>query len=190
MAYWIGFDVSENSLRIHRYGLLTYVAGVNAPWFTLRYTVKGMSRVGITSALEDAERRNRGRRGAPMGSWGKKVGLRLAEESQEWLDIPVVWEGLEDVPIVLANNALGQVGHQDEIILSFGQLTPPAIYGDLERQREQAQQIERLAVKPVARVGLTRAGLDDLIRILSGTRDNYDRMQEARARRIQGGDET
>jgi hypothetical protein len=119
-----------------------------------------------------------------------EVRQRLAEESREWLDIPVVWEGLENVPIVLANNALGQVGQQDEIILSFGQLTPPAIYGDLERQREQAQQIERLAVKPVARVGLTRAGLDDLIRILSGTRDNYDRMQEARARRIQGGDET
>ena len=57
MAYWIGFDVSENSLRIHRYGLLTHVAGVNAPWFTLRYTVKGMSRVGITSAVDDAERR-------------------------------------------------------------------------------------------------------------------------------------
>jgi hypothetical protein len=59
MAYWISFDVSENALRIHRYVLLTHVAGVYAPWFTLRYTVKGMSRVGITSAVEDAERRKR-----------------------------------------------------------------------------------------------------------------------------------
>jgi hypothetical protein len=118
------------------------------------------------------------------------VGLLLAEESQEWLNIPVVWEELDNIPIFLANNALGQVDHQDEIILSFGQLTPPAIYGDLERQREDVQRIERLAVKPVARIGLTRAGLDDLIRILTATRDNYDRAQEATARRTQGGDET
>jgi hypothetical protein len=121
---------------------------------------------------------------------GKECGVRLAEESQEWLDIPVVWEGLENVPILLANNALGQVGQQDEIILSFGQLTPPAIYGDLERQREQAQELQRIAIRPVARLGLTRAALDDLIRILQGTRENFDRAQESRARRTQGGDET
>jgi hypothetical protein len=60
MGYWIGFDVSENSLRIHRYLLLTHVAVAYAPWFTLRYTVKGMSRAGIASAVEDAERRKQG----------------------------------------------------------------------------------------------------------------------------------
>ena len=116
--------------------------------------------------------------------------MLLTEESREWMDIPVVWEGLENIPIALVNNALGQVGQQDEIIVSFGQLTPPVLYGDLEQQREQAQQIERLAVRPVARLGLTRAGLDDLIRILTGTRDNYDKVQQAKARRMQGGDET
>jgi hypothetical protein len=105
------------------------------------------------------------------------------------MDIPVVWEGLEDVPILLANNALGQVGQQDEIILSFGQLTPPAIYGDMERQRQQAQELQRIAIKPVARLGLTRAALDDLIRILQGTRENFDRAQEIRARGTQEGDE-
>jgi hypothetical protein len=125
-----------------------------------------------------------------VGCRGKKVRLRLAEESQEWLDVPVVWEGLENVPILLANNALGQVGQQDEIILSFGQLTPPAIYGDVERQREQAQELQRIAIRPVARLGLTRAALDDLIRILQGTRENFDRAQEIRARRTQEGDKT
>jgi hypothetical protein len=142
-----------------------------------------MSRQRQEWDIEDGEGRRRG-----VGE--RKWGLLLAKESREWLDIPVVWEGLENVPIVLANNALGQVGQQDEIILSFGQLTPPALYGDLERQREQAQQIERLAVKPVARLGLTRAGLDDLIRILTGTRDNYDRVQEARAKRAREAGET
>lgn len=114
----------------------------------------------------------------------------MAEESREWMDIPVVWEGLENVPVVLVNNALGQVGQQDEIIVSFGQLTPPVLYGDLEQQRDQARQIERLAVRPVARLGLTRASLDDLIRILNRTRDNYDRSQEIKERRAQEDDES
>jgi hypothetical protein len=82
MAYGIGFDVSENSLRIHRYGLLTHVAGVNAPWFTLRYTVKGMSRVGITSAIEDAECRKQRTASVAGGVLGERkdkgIGRRCA----------------------------------------------------------------------------------------------------------------
>jgi hypothetical protein len=106
------------------------------------------------------------------------------------MDVPVVWEGLENVPIVLSNNALGQVGQHEEIILSFGQLTPPVIYGDLARQREQAQGIDRIVVRPVARLGLTRGGLDDLIRILTATRENFDRTQEIRAERAREEGET
>jgi hypothetical protein len=113
----------------------------------------------------------------------------LAKETREWIQIPVVWDGLENVPIALVNQALGQVGQQEEIILSFGQLTPPPLIGDMEQQQEQARRIERLAIKPVARLGLTRAGLDDLIRILNETRDNYDKIQEAKARQLEESDE-
>jgi hypothetical protein len=113
----------------------------------------------------------------------------LAEETRDWITIPTVWDGLENVPIVLVNNALGQVGQQGEIILSFGQLTPPPLIGTLEQQQEQARRIERLAIKPVARLGLTRAGLDDLIRVLNETRDNYDRIQEVKATQLEESDE-
>jgi hypothetical protein len=117
-------------------------------------------------------------------------GRHLADETRDWIAITAVWDGLENVPIALVNNALGQVGQQGEIILSFGQLTPPPLMGTVEQQQEQARQIERLLIKPVARLGLTREGLDDLIRILSETRDNFDKIQEAKLRGLVERDET
>jgi hypothetical protein len=53
-----------------------------------------MSRQRQEWDIEDGEGRRRG-----VGE--RKWGLLLAKESREWLDIPVVWEGLENVPIVL-----------------------------------------------------------------------------------------
>ena len=43
---------------------------------------------------------------------------RLPEEFQ----LPVVWVGTEEVPLLFANQVLGQVGQQGEVVLTFGQL--------------------------------------------------------------------
>jgi hypothetical protein len=99
----------------------------------------------------------------------------LAEETPEGLMIRLRWEGVENVPILLANQVIGQVGQQGEVILAFGQASPPILIGDAEQQREQAREIPFVPVKPVVRLGFTRAGLDDVIRILNETRDNWDK---------------
>ena len=100
----------------------------------------------------------------------------MAEETREGLTIRLVWDGVENVAIVLANQVIGQVGQQGEVILTFGQTAPPILLGDVDQQREQAKEIPFLPIKPVARLAITRAGLDDFIRILNEIRDNYDRM--------------
>ena len=101
----------------------------------------------------------------------------MAEETQKGLHVPVLWDELEDVPLVLANQVLGQVGQQGEVILTFGQLTPPLLLGTPEQQEKQANDIPFVSVKPVARLALTKAGLDDLIRVLQLTQENYERAQ-------------
>jgi hypothetical protein len=101
----------------------------------------------------------------------------VAEETETTLNVPVIWDGVEDVPLVLANQVLGQVGHQGEVILTFGQITPPILQGTLEQQAEQASEIPFVSVKPMARVALTKAGLDDLIRVLQATQKNYERAE-------------
>lgn len=94
---------------------------------------------------------------------------QLAEETTQEIQLPIAWVGSEDVSIALVNQFLGQVGLQDEVILTFGQLTPPTLLGTHEQQQEQMKDIPFVPVKPVARLGLTKAGLDQLIDVLEQT---------------------
>ena len=102
----------------------------------------------------------------------------MTEDTQTGVNVPVIWDGIENVPLALANQVLGQVGVQGEVILTFGQITPPILVGKSEQQVSQAQEIPFVAVKPVARLALTKAGLDDLVRVLQATQKNYERTQE------------
>ncbi|MBA2713885.1 MAG: hypothetical protein H0U55_10095 [Rubrobacteraceae bacterium] len=110
---------------------------------------------------------------------------RVAEDTQRSLQIPVLWDGVENVPLVLTNQVLGQVGQQGEVILTFGQVNPPLLMGTPEQQAQQAGEIPFVAVKPVARLALTKAGLDDLVRVLQDTQRNYEQAQQ----RVNEGDE-
>jgi hypothetical protein len=100
------------------------------------------------------------------------------DEKLEFIDVPIVWVGVEDIPIQYVNQAIGQVGRGGEFFLSLGQLTPPPLVGTPEQQAEQAQQISYVPIKPVARLGLTRLGVEELIGVLQQTLQNYDRVQK------------
>lgn len=63
----------------------------------------------------------------------------------EPIEIPIIWVGVEDAQILFANQYLGQV-EQQEIVLTFGQITPPVLLGSPE---QQAQQVQRLGYIPV-----------------------------------------
>jgi hypothetical protein len=118
----------------------------------------------------------------------------LEEQLPEGMaSLPVAWEGIEDVPILFVNQVLGQVGQQAEVILAFGQVAPPAILGETQAEREkQLRAITRISVKPVARLALTRAGLEQLVGVLHQTLENHDKAQKAFAQAqelIEGGEE-
>ena len=67
-----------------------------------------------------------------------------------------------------------------EVILSFGQVVPPAILpGTPEQQAEQLAEHEYLPVRTVARLGLNRARLEELVGMLQQTLANYDQAHQA-----------
>ncbi len=76
----------------------------------------------------------------------------LAEEppNLERVNLNLAWVGVEDVPIVFVNQILGQVDDKGEVIISFGQATPPILLGSPEDLRRQAAAIPFIQVKPVA----------------------------------------
>ena len=95
-------------------------------------------------------------------------------EEQEYRQVPVVWVGVDDLPVHLVNQLVGVV-QPNEIFLTFGTLTPPAIMaGTVEERRAQAEAIPFVQVKPVARLGLTPERLREFIAILEQTLANYE----------------
>ena len=64
--------------------------------------------------------------------------------------VPLVWDEAEDLPVVLANEALGLVGSYGEVLLTLGQSTPPVLLGDEEERRRRFEEISEVHVKPLA----------------------------------------
>lgn len=90
------------------------------------------------------------------------------------LPVPVLWLGIDEQPVIMANQFLGQV-QQDEIILSFGTLVQPPIVGaTLEERREQILRISYVPVRPLARMTLTRRRVEELQTMLRDTLEIFD----------------
>jgi hypothetical protein len=103
----------------------------------------------------------------------------MAPEDPHAIQVPVVWMGVEDVPILHANAFVSQFDPQtfDSLILTVGQLTPPAIAGGtIEEREEQARQVAYVPIKPVVRLGLTIARASELAATLQA---NLDQLEQA-----------
>jgi hypothetical protein len=87
--------------------------------------------------------------------------------------VPVVFIGIEDVPILYVNQFVLSFQPQ-EFILTMGQLAPPILLGSEEEQREQAGQLDYVPIKVVGRVGMNRRRLVDLIALLEKQLQRYD----------------
>ncbi len=106
------------------------------------------------------------------------------DEQNPSIDIPLSWIGTEELPIFLVNQFVCQF-NQEEFILTFGQMTPPALLGTEEERIEQAQQVAYVPVKPLARLGFTEARMRELIAVLEVNLRNYEEHQ----RQIRGGEQ-
>ncbi len=83
----------------------------------------------------------------------KKVAPKVATR-------PIEVIGVEEQPILYANVALVQ-RLMDGYIITVAQ-GAPLIYGTPEQQEEQMNAIDRVTVRPIARLGLTRAVVENL----------------------------
>jgi hypothetical protein len=104
--------------------------------------------------------------------------MASAGDDTDRVRVPVLFVGVDDTPILYGNQFVIQ-HQQNEFILTVGQIAPPMLLGTEEQQREQAKQLDYVAVKVVARLAFTRARLQELIDLLQTNMANYDRKQEA-----------
>jgi hypothetical protein len=93
------------------------------------------------------------------------------------IQLPVVWVGVDELPVHHVNQLVGTVSPQ-EVFLTLGTLVPPAIMADTpEERRAQAQGIGFVQIRPVVRVGITEQALRDFIGILEQTLKNFETLK-------------
>lgn len=80
--------------------------------------------------------------------------------------IPLAYVGMEDVPVLYANNFVIQT-YEGDSILTIGQLSPPLLLGSDEERLRQVDQVSYVPVKVIARLSLSRARIQELLEVLS-----------------------
>jgi hypothetical protein len=92
------------------------------------------------------------------------------------VEVPLSWIGAEDLPVHFANAFAGVVG-PNAIFFYIGSVVPPSITGATEEERQaQVSSLTYVPIKPVVRIALAPAGLDELISSLEETRKNYQNL--------------
>jgi hypothetical protein len=110
----------------------------------------------------------------------------LTDEQLERAELRAVWVGLEDAPIMFVNQTIGQVDDHGDIIVTFGQATPPVLFGTPEEQREQVKSIAFIQVHPVTRVTFSTSRAEEVVRVLQQTIENQKRIAALRSQEGQG----
>lgn len=99
-------------------------------------------------------------------------------EQPDSIEVPIVWVGVEQLPVVFANQFVVQVD-RGEVFLTIGQMVPPPIIGATEEERRaQAENIEHVQVKPVARLVLTPSRLHELAAALETGKSIHNAQEE------------
>jgi hypothetical protein len=98
----------------------------------------------------------------------------MSTTAQE-VSLPLEWVEFEETPIIFGNQFLIQ--HQpDEFVISMGQVTGPPVIGTPEQMHEQMLATSHVPIHTIARVGLTRHRLVELISVLQATLEVHDRV--------------
>ena len=91
--------------------------------------------------------------------------------------LPLVREGIEDAPILFANDFIIQ-NQGSEFILTVGQLQPPVLLGTAEERQAQLEKTTYVSVRIIARLGLTEQRMGQLVEVLNQQWDKYKKQKD------------
>ena len=105
----------------------------------------------------------------------KKRSTKVPAEPTEKA-LSLVWVGLDDSPVRAVNNTICQI-HEDLFVMSFGFTNPPVLIGTPAVVKKQIEALDTVRVTPVARIAVTEAHLESIIKVF---RDGLTRYRKQR----------
>ncbi len=100
----------------------------------------------------------------------------MAEETLATVQVPLLWVGVDDLPVHTANQFAAMLDNDSaQGFLYLGTATPPLIFGETVAVQMQAMKnVGYIPVKPLVRVALTRSRLRELQQVLAVLSDRWD----------------
>jgi len=102
----------------------------------------------------------------------------VSEGESEGIQVPLVWVGAEDVPILYANTFISQFDQSGGFIVTAGQMNPPALIGTPDEMRAQAEQVTFVPVRVAARLALTQSKMLELVQVLQLNLEQFESMNK------------
>lgn len=101
--------------------------------------------------------------------------MSASEQTTHAYGLPLAWIGFDEAPIEFANHFLVQ--HQPhEFVLTLGQVTGPPVVATSDERGDPVGDRDHVPIMTLARVGLTRHRLAELITLLQAELDEHDRL--------------
>ena len=101
----------------------------------------------------------------------------------EQVELSISWSAADAVPAVYANQFLTSVT-PDEVVMVFGQITPPAVIGGPESVKAYLEsQGSTISVQPVAKITFNPTKLQEIIDVLVQTSEKLEIAQASRTDR-------
>ena len=107
----------------------------------------------------------------------KKKTTKAAPKEPVEKAVSLVWVGLEDTPVGSVNNTICQI-HDDLFIMSFGFTNPPVLVGTAAQIQKQIEAVEAVRVTPVARIAVTEAHLENIIKAFRESLNRYRKQKD------------
>lgn len=91
-----------------------------------------------------------------------------------FFSVQTAWIGLEEMPVVSANQFVIQASSEESVI-SIGYASAPVLVGTPEEVKAQAKGIDYIAVKPLFRFAVTPSNFKSMMGLLGSALEQYER---------------
>lgn len=111
----------------------------------------------------------------------------MEQPQGDFFQLPLTWIDVDKTPAQFVNAILTQLDDFGDILVTFGQATPPALTGATpEENRKQMERVAYVPVRPIVRLSMSRSRLEQFVTSLQQTAVVQDQFVEAK-RQMQGG---
>src|SRR3990170_3945154 len=95
-------------------------------------------------------------------------------QDDKGIRVQLEWSDPTSLPIMRADQISIMFVREGEFILTLGKVTPPVFSGSESEKAAQAEHLDRVAIRPLVRLGLSRSTVEEFASVLQQNLTRHD----------------